>query len=269
MAEAGGGGRGGEGGASIAAGPPGEQARRFERCPGEGWLALLGGGEFSFGQTLDADRAWLARCAPGVVGFVPAASGSNDYPRHFAAYLRQAFGRELETVPIYRPRDARRGRNAERLREVAAVYLGGGVTDHLLEALAGSPAAAALGDLLGGRGGGMVVAIAAAAQAAGVVARSIAPGKTLPGFAWLPAGVVEPNFDPGHDRRLRRLLQLPGVRWGLGLPAGSAVLLGPGGAAEVVGTAFRLGGPDADLEVLGSGGDGGTHGGAGGGGEEG
>jgi cyanophycinase-like exopeptidase len=211
-------------------------------------LALLGGGEFSFGETLAADRAWLARCAPGPVGFVPAASGSNDYPRHFADYLGQAFGREVETVPIYRPRDARRGRNAERLRQVAAVYLGGGVTDHLLEALAGSPAAAALGDRLAG--GGMVVAIAAAAQAAGAAARSIAPGQTLAGFGWLPSGVVEPNFDPGHDRRLRRLLRLPGVRWGLGLPTGSALLLGPGGAGEVVGTVFRLDGPDADLEVL-------------------
>jgi cyanophycinase-like exopeptidase len=225
----------------------------FERLPGKGWLALLGGGEFSFGETLEADRAWLARVPPGPVGFVPAASGSNDYPRHFAAYLRQSFGREVETLPIYRGRDGRRGRNAERIRDCAAVYLGGGVTDHLMEALAGSPALDALSERLAG--GGMVVAIAAAAQAAGAVARSIAPGRTLPGFGWLPAGAVEPNFDPGHDRRLRRLLAQPGVRWGLGLPAGSAVLLGPD-TVQVVGTVFRLDEPEGDLQVLeGAGGD--------------
>jgi cyanophycinase len=220
----------------------------FERLPGTGWLALLGGGEFSFGETLGADRAWLARTAPGAVGFVPAASGSNDYPRHFATYLGETFGRTVETLPIYRARDGRRGRNAERIREVAAVYLGGGVTDHLLEALAGSAAAEALAARLAA--GGMVVAIAAAAQAAGAVARSIAPGRTLPGLGWLPAGVVEPNFDPGHDRRLRRLLAVGGVRWGLGLPAGSAVLLGPDGETEIVGTVFRLDAPDGDLAVL-------------------
>jgi hypothetical protein len=219
---------------------------------GEGCLALLGGGEFSFGETLEADRAWLARCAPGPVGFVPAASGSNDYPRHFAAYLRQAFEREVETVPIYRPRDARRGRNSERLGEVAAVYLGGGVTDHLIEALAGTPAAEALAARLAAPGG-MVVAIAAAAQAAGAVARSIAPGRTLPGLGWLAETVIEPNFDPGHDRRLRRLAAAAGARWGWGLPAGSALLLGPRGACEVVGTVFRLQGPDEDLEVLSAG----------------
>jgi cyanophycinase-like exopeptidase len=218
------------------------------RLPGQGWLALLGGGEFSFGETLAADRAWLARCGPGSVGFVPAASGSNDYPRHFADYLLQTFARQVETLPIYRSRDARRGRNAQRIGEVAAVYLGGGVTDHLLEALAGSPAAEALAGRLAR--GGMVVAIAAAAQAAGAVARSITPGETLPGLGWLPGGVVEPNFDPGHDRRLRRLLAQPGVSRGLGLPAGSAVLLGPDGASEIVGTVFRLNGPEDDLEVL-------------------
>lgn len=223
----------------------------FGRLPGAGWLALLGGGEFSFGETLEADRAWLAHAASGTVGFVPAASGSNDYPRHFASYLKSTFGREVETVPIYRPRDGRRGRNAERLREVAAVYLGGGVTDHLLDALAGSPAAEALAGRL--VEGGMVAAIAAAAQAAGAVARSIAPGRTVPGLDWLAGGVVEPNFDPAHDRRLRRLMAVAGVRWGLGLPAGSAVLLGPGGGCEIVGTVFRLGGPDADLEVMGEG----------------
>lgn len=220
----------------------------IERIAGQGWLALLGGGEFSYGETFDADEVWLAKTAPGPVGFIPAASGSNDYPRHFGEYMQDELERELEIIPIYRSRDARRGRNAERIATVPAVYLGGGVADHLLDALAGSPAAEALTEKI--RNGGMVVAIAAAAQAAGRVARSIAPGQTIPGFGWLPEGVVEPNFDPGHDRRLRKLLELPGVRWGLGIPAESAVLLGPGGAVEIVGSAFYVEGPGGEMEVL-------------------
>jgi len=219
------------------------------RIPGQGWLALLGGGEFSFGQTVDADFAWIEKTAPGPVGFIPAASGSDDYPRHFATYLKEQLGRELETIPIYRARDGRRGRNAERIAAVPAVYLGGGVTDHLLEALAETPCAEALARKI--REGGMVVAIAAAAQVAGHAARSIAPGSLIPGLGWLPEGVVEPNFDPAHDRRLRKLLAAPGVRWGLGIPTESAVLLGPDGAMEVVGTAFRVAGPEGELEVLG------------------
>jgi cyanophycinase-like exopeptidase len=220
----------------------------FERPPHQGWLALLGGGEFTFGETLDADRAWLEKTGPGPVGFIPAASGSDDYPRHFSAYLAEAFGRETETVPIYRPRDGRRGRNAERIAAVPAVYLGGGVPDHLLDAIRDTPASEALAARLAT--GGVVVTIAAASQCAGLVARSIFRGDLIPGFGWLPDGVVEPNFDPGHDRRLRRMLAAPGVRWGLGIPAGSAVLLGPNGAFEVVGTVFRVEGSDGDLEVL-------------------
>ena len=220
----------------------------MERIPGTGWLALLGGGEFSFGETLDADRAWLAKAPPGPIGFVPAASGSSDYGVHLAEYFEGGFGRAVETIPIYRPRDARRGRNAERIAAVAAVYLGGGVTDHLLEALAGSPAAEALAGKL--RDGGVVAAIAAAAQCAGRVARSIFGGGTVPGLGWLPDAAVETNFDPGHDRRLRKLMAAPGVEVGLGIPAGAALLLGPEGAVEVAGTAFRLRGADGDLEVL-------------------
>lgn len=226
----------------------------IRRPAGDGWLVLIGGGEFSFGETLDADAAWVEKTAPGTVGFIPAASGSVDYGRHFATYLDGEFARAVETVPVYRDRDARRVRNAERVAQAAAVYLGGGVADHLLEALsptaptAGTPVAEALAARLAD--GGVVVAIAAAAQALGAVVRSIAVGRFLPGLGWLDGGVVEPNFDPGHDRRLRQLLARPEVEWGLGIPAGAAVLLGPAGAVEVVGTAFGLESAEGDLLPL-------------------
>ncbi len=219
----------------------------IHRIPGTGWLALIGGGEFSFGETEDADRAWLERVPPGPIGFIPAASGSNDYPRHFAEYMADV-GREVETIPIYRSRDGRRGRNSERIRDVAAVYIGGGVTDHLLEAIEDTPAAEALARKIAD--GGVVVAIAAAAQCAGRFARSIFKGDLIPGFGWLPDGVVEPNFDPGHDRRLRKMLAGTGVAWGLGIPAGSAVLLGPDGVVELVGEVFRIEGAEGDIEAV-------------------
>jgi cyanophycinase-like exopeptidase len=223
---------------------PGE----IQRIPGTGWLALLGGGEFSFGETEDADRAWIEKAPAGPVGFIPAAAGSNDYPRHFAEYMKEDFDREVEIIPIYRSRDGRRGRNSERIRDVAAVYLGGGVTDHLLEAIQETPAAEALARKI--VEGGVVVAIAAAAQCAGRFARSIFKGDLIPGFGWLPDGVVEPNFDPGHDRRLRKMLVGTGVRFGLGVPAGSAVLMGPEGVVELVGDVFRIEGAEGDIEAI-------------------
>ncbi len=215
----------------------------------QGTLALVGGGEFSFGETAEADQAWLDETPEGsTIGFVPAASGSEDYGRHFAEYLGEEFERTAETIPIYRGRDGRRGKNAERIRDVGAVYLGGGVADHLLESIVGTPAAEALATKL--RLGGVVVAIAAAAQAAGAYVRSIAGGALIPGLGWLPEGVVEPNFDPGHDRRLRKLLEAPGVTWGLGIPSGAAILLGPDGGVELVGTVYFVRGAKGEFEIL-------------------
>jgi cyanophycinase-like exopeptidase len=219
------------------------------RIPGGGWIALVGGGEFTFEETLDADSAWLDKAPAGAIGFIPAASGSKDYGEHFASYMAEVFDRAALTIPIYRPRDARRGRNVQRIEECAAVYLGGGVTDHLLDALAGSPAAEALLGKLDA--GGVVVAIAGAAQAVGVAARSFRPGQSVPGLGWLPGGVVEPNFAPGHDRRLRRLLEAPGASWGVGLAAGSCLLLGPDGAVETIGEVWGLDHPEGELEPLG------------------
>ncbi len=214
----------------------------------KGWLALLGGGEFTFGETEEADRIWLERTPPGPIGFLPAASGSIDYGRHFAAYMKEAFDREVEIVPIYRDRDARRGRNSERIRDCAAIYLGGGVADQLIEALAGSPALEALAAKL--EQGGVVVAIAAAAQACGAQVRSVIGGRLIPGLGLAGGAVIETNFDPAHDRRLRKLLEGASAEFGLGIPAESSLLLGPDGSFEAAGTVFRLAGSEADLEPL-------------------
>ena len=219
----------------------------MRRLAGDGTLVLLGGGEFSFGDTLLADRAWLAAAPDGPIGFLPTASGSDDYGRHLAAYFAETFGRQLETVPIYRARDARRLKNLERIDRCPVVYLGGGVSDELLEVLTDSPALERIAAKLGA--GGMVVAIAAAAQATGRVAWSLGGGAALAGLGWLPDGVVEPNFDPAHDRRLRRLMQAPGVARGLGLAAGAALILGPEGPGRLLGSGFLLDDAEGELEL--------------------
>lgn len=220
----------------------------MKRLPGAGWLVLIGGGEFSFGETLAADEAWLGKVGDGAVGFLPTASGSTDYFDNFSGYLAEGFQRDAEIIPVFRGRDARRGKNAERVDGCAAVYVGGGITDELVHTLQDTPVMEALGRRLGA--GGTVVAIAAAAQAFGAHARSLFGGKVLDGFGWLPGGVVEPNFDPGHDRRLRQLMEQPGVTWGLGLPASSAALLGPDNQTEFVGNSFLLREPDGDFQIL-------------------
>ena len=157
-------------------------------------------------------------------------------------------------VPFCSRRAASKAKDSEKLAaapsvgEVAAIYIGGGVPDHLIEAIGSTPVASALEQRLSS--GGTVVAIAAAAQCMGVIARSVFGGNAVTALGWLEGGVVEPNFDPEHDRRLRQMMRQPGVRWGVGIPAGAALLLGPDGAMEVVDQIYVLGSPDGDYNVL-------------------
>lgn len=217
----------------------------LRRIAGEGWLALVGGGEFSFGETREADAAWLPH-AEDPIGFLPTASGSIDYAVHLGSYLEDEFGRGLEAIPVYRRRDARRGRNVERVEGVRSLYIGGGVTDHLLGELAETPVLEAIRRKI--VDGGLVVAIAAAAQAAGAVARSLLTRQPVAGMGWVAAAAFEPNFLPGQDRRLRELVAVPGIEVGLGLSAGSALLLGPGGVVETCGEIYRLTDPEGEAE---------------------
>lgn len=221
---------------------------RSNRLDGEGWLALLGGGEFSFGETEAADAAWLAKTPDGPIGFLPAASGSADYAMHFSTYVSEVLEREAVTVPIYRGRDTRRGKNVARIAECGAVYIGGGVADNLIEVLADSPALEALESRIAT--GGVVVAIAAAAQALAARCRSLTGREALTGLAWLPRTAIEVNFDPAHDRRIRELLDAPGMAFGLGLPSGSAILFGPEGKIETSGPVMILQEPEGDWEIF-------------------
>ena len=194
-----------------------------------GWLVLLGGGEFSFGDTEQFDRFILSKMPAGNrhIAFLPTASGSTEYGRHLGHYFRGLDPTvELETVPVYRPRDARRGRNVERVRRAGLVYLGGGVTNTLLSTIRATPVEEAIRDVQAR--GGVVAAIGAAASAAGSVARSmVTVAAPIDGLGWIPETLIETGIEGVDDRRFRLLMSTPGLRLGIGIPAGNALAIGP------------------------------------------
>lgn len=208
-------------------------------------LVLIGGGEFSFGETREIDE-FLVRSMPAgrrTIAFIPAASGSAEYAGHLGAYFKQ-IDPAVETinVPIYRPRDAKRLKNLNHLFTAGMIYLGGGVTNNLLAAIHQSPADEALRDAAAN--GAVIAAIGAAAACFGTYARDMR-GVTaaLPALGWLDATVADTAFDPQNDTALRRLMSIPGTRLGLGIPAGTAVALGANRETDILGggnvAAFR------------------------------
>lgn len=206
--------------------------------PTNGWLLLMGGGEFSFGETREFDEFLLGKLPAGnrTIAFVPVASGSNEYAVHLGAWFRGIDPSvEVINVPIYRPRDARRGKNLERLESAGLVYLGAGVTNKVVEGLRGSPVIESLERVLAA--GKTVAAIGAAAAAMGIATHDIErPGGWLPGLGLISGTVVETGFEPGNDTPLRRLMSLPEVRLGIGIPRNAAIAVAPDRSATILGT---------------------------------
>src|SRR5258707_14535578 len=110
-------------------------------------LVLIGGGEFSFGETREIDELLLRSMPAGrsTVAFLPTASGSAEYAAHLGKYFSE-IDPSVQTVnvPIYRNRDARRGKNLSALLSAGLVYLGGGVTNQLPATFRASPAGMAV-----------------------------------------------------------------------------------------------------------------------------
>jgi peptidase E len=206
---------------------------------------LIGGGEFSFGETREIDEVLIKQLPADNkrVAFLPTASGSAEYATHLGNYFRQ-IDPQVETinVPVYRPRDGRRRKNFDLIRFAGLIYLGGGVTNNLLATVRESGAEMAMREAAAD--GTTVAAIGAAASCFGTNARDMhGSGSALPALGWLDATVVDTGFDPSDDTMLRRLMSIAGTRLGVGIPPRTALVIGGDGNATVIGdgniAAFR------------------------------
>lgn len=207
-------------------------------------LVLIGGGEFSFGETREIDRLLIEKMPSDrrTIAFLPTASGSAEYAQHLGKYFRELDPSvEVINVPIYRGRDSRRPKSLNAILAAGMIYLGGGVTNNLLETLRESPADLAMRDAAAN--GAVIAAIGAAASCFGTHARDMRGGGALPALGWLAGTAVETGFDPKNDLALRRLMSLPDVQLGLGIPAKTALVIDGEGNGEIAGegqiAAFR------------------------------
>ena len=201
-------------------------------------LVLIGGGEFSFGETRAVDEVLLSRMPKDrrTIAFLPTASGSAEYATHIGSYFK-SMDPAVETinVPVYRGRDSRRQRNLDHLLSAGLIYLGGGVTNQLLETIRESPVDLAMRDAAAS--GAVIAAIGAAASCFGIWARDMVRGAgAIPGLGWLEATAVDTSFRADEDVALRRLMSLPDVELGVGIPAGTGIAISAGGTAEIVGS---------------------------------
>jgi len=199
-------------------------------------LILIGGGEFSFGETREIDEYLVSKIARDnrTIAFIPAASGSSEYAQHLGKYFKE-IDPSIETtnVPIYRGRDSRRQKNIDALRFAGCIYVGGGVTNNLLATLRESAADLAMREAAAD--GTVIAAIGAAASCFGSHTRDMrGVTSALPALQWLANTVVEAPFDPEGDATLRRLMSL--ATQGIGIPPKTALAIDADGHEKVLGT---------------------------------
>jgi cyanophycinase-like exopeptidase len=208
-------------------------------------LVLIGGGESSFGETREIDGFLLSRMPPDrrMIAFLPTASGSAEYAHHLGSYFQQIDpSARTVNVPVYRGRDARRQKNLDLIANAGMVYLGGGVTNSLLAVIRESATDLAMREAAAN--GAVITAIGASASCFGTHARDMGgTSQALQGLEWLSRTVVDTSFDPENDTTLRRLMSLPDVELGLGIPPSTAIAIAGDGTTEVIGggriAAFR------------------------------
>ncbi len=151
-------------------------------------LVLIGGGEFSFGETREIDELLLSR--------MPAGNRTIALPSHRLRFrrIRRSFrslsARHRSTaavvnVPVFRGRDNRRQKNVTALQNVGMIYLGGGVTNNLAPLLRESPVELAMREAA--THGVIVAAIGAAASCFGIYARDMRGiSSAIASFGWWP-----------------------------------------------------------------------------------
>jgi cyanophycinase-like exopeptidase len=200
-------------------------------------LVLIGGGEFSFGETRAIDEFLAARMPRErrTIAFLPTASGSAEYATHLGKYFHE-IDRTIETinVPVYRGRDNRRPKNVNMILSAGLIYVGGGVANNLLSTLRESPAENAMRDAA--QNGAIVAAIGAGASSFGAHVRDI-HGGALAGLGWIARTAIDTGFDPSDDVAMRRLMSLPDVDLGIGIPPRVALAVHGDGSTEIIGDA--------------------------------
>jgi cyanophycinase-like exopeptidase len=199
-------------------------------------LVLIGGGEFSFGETRAIDEYLLSHMPPDrrTIAFLPTASGSAEYAMHIGKYF-QEIDPSVSTVnvPVYRGRDSRRQKSLNMIAAAGLVYIGGGMTNNLVATMRQSPAEIALREAAAS--GAVIAAIGAAASSFGVRTRDARGSGALEGLGWLSRTAIEAPFDAADDVALRRLMSFSDVDLGIGIPPALAASIKSDGSIEIIG----------------------------------
>ncbi len=165
------------------------------------------------------------------IAFLPAAGCPPDYGESFLARYADLGAPPGYVVPVYDTDAARDRANARLLSEAGLIYIGGGDTRLLLNALTGTPALEALAAAY--KAGAVIAGMSAGAIALAAWGLSIdSRVGVLQGWGWLPDVIVAPHYTPERSCALTAALRDRPQTIGLGIAEHVALALGPSGEVQ-------------------------------------
>jgi cyanophycinase-like exopeptidase len=199
-------------------------------------LVLAGGGQWQDGGTDAIDGAALGwSLADRPMAVLSAAGSAIAQAEGLVEYYNELGGPTGYVVPIFRVEDAYDLGNCELLAQAGLIYVHDGPQrTKLVETLDASPALEALGEAF--EMGATVVANGDAASAFGSWVMPQQGKEPVVGWGWVLDTVIEPFYGLAQAVfRLRQSLSVHPDCLGLGIPASTALALGPDGRVDTLG----------------------------------
>jgi len=212
------------------------QAGPLEWHTGVGWLVLAARVDWRTGESGDIDAAVLAWAKPNLpIAVLPTAGASIADGEQLLDYYSDMGGPEGYVVPVFDLAGAQDLENCQLLAQAGLIYiLDGPDMMRLIHALRNSPALAAV--LQAFEAGACLVAVGRGAAALSPWVPATDNHHSEPGLNLLHNMLVEPDFS-GSDsaNELQTLLSKNNDCFGIGIPDGAAIALGPGGEVKTIG----------------------------------
>jgi cyanophycinase-like exopeptidase len=205
------------------------QAGPLQWRTGSGWLVLLGGGSWDDSETIHS-QAISAILDESPIAFVPAANPDPTYGEAFLSYYGELGAPPGYVVPVHDQKSARDPANYRRLAQAGLIFIGGGDTSRLIEAVEGTPVIEAIAEAFDS--GAVIVGVSAGAMLLGKWGLSSDTGKVLPGWGWLSDSIIVPHYTTERSLQVRNALQRYPETVALSIPDNVALALGPDGELE-------------------------------------
>jgi cyanophycinase-like exopeptidase len=205
------------------------QAGPLQWRTGSGWLVLLGGGQWEDSEIVHS-QAISAILDESPIAFVPAANPDPTYGEKFLSYYAELGAPPGYVVPVHDQQSARDPVNYRRLAQAGLIFIGGGDTARLVEAVEGTPVIEAIAEAFDS--GAVIVGVSAGAMLLGKWGLSSDTGKILPGWGWVSDSIIVPHYAAERSLQVRDALRLYPETVALGIPDSVALALGPDGELE-------------------------------------